>query len=241
MDPALDAALRHPLVQKHPLMKHLAGERERVGRAEAKHEEHRRAAEEYQAALATWKRTCDQAVAEGEDLPTKPPAPDYDLGRAAHTIVQQKMALVEQARSLLADAAPDLVPQLAAEADKVVAVTAKGRVADVPKQMAALEQARVVLTAVAKAAWPHDVTGYRPLDHGQMVDLAVSGQDSHSRDWDAFLAEQQRRAEAEVRQAAEMAALSAKAQAQPGQLAQAGVGRNPDPVPVPVQRQGWAR
>lgn len=107
MDPAVDAALRHPLVQKHPLMKHLAGDRERLGRAEAKHEQHRRAADEYEGRVAVWKRACEQAVAQAEDLPPKPVPPEYDLGRAANVILMEKQGLVEQARSLLADAAPD--------------------------------------------------------------------------------------------------------------------------------------
>ena len=240
MSPDLDAALRHPLVQRHPLVKHLAGERERLGRAEAKHEQHQRAGEEYQGRLAAWRRACDQAVADAADLPPKPVPPDYDLGRAANAILQQKMALVEQARMLLADAAPDLVPQLAAEADKLLATTAKGAVTTLPRQMAALEQLRTILTAVAKCAWPHDVTGYRPLDHGQLVDLAISGQGSHARDWAAFLAEQQRRAEAEAAAAAEMATLADKAAEQQGRMVIGGPGTfgQPDVPPVDTRLAG---
>lgn len=240
MSPDLDAALRHPLVQRHPLVKHLAGERERLGRAEAKHEQHQRAAEEYQGRLAAWKRACDQAVADAADLPPRPAPPDYDLGRAANTILQQKMALVEQARMLLADAAPDLVPQLAAEADKLLAVTARAQVQTIRKQQAALEQLRTVLVAVAKCAWPHDVKGYRPLDDGQLVDLAYSGQESHARDWASFLAEQQRRVEEAAAAAAEMEALHEKAVEVPGRMVIGGPGTfgQPDVPPVDTRLAG---
>lgn len=121
---------------------------------------------------------------------------------------------------------------LAAEADKLLSAAAKAQMQTAEKHLAALEQLRAVLVAVAKCAWPHDVTGYGPLDHGQLLDLVLYGQGSHARDWTAFLAEQQRRAEAEAAAAAEMAALAERAATQPGRLVQEGLGRNPDPLPV---------
>lgn len=238
----VEAALQHPVVARHPAVKSLAKEQARLAKAkQAQLERTRKADAAYQQALVAWQAEHDQAVLDGrEHLPPKPQGPAGTNAQAL--LVNEGERLRQDAQTLLADLAPQLVLKLAAYLDDQLAAVRQGPVGAVPDALSAVNASRSAVWTVARSRWsPVQLPKPpEPIGVGELVVLALGPPGGYSDQWGGIVEADRRRAEDEARQAAEMAQLRDKAVEVPGRMVIGGPGTfgQPDVPPVDTRLAG---
>lgn len=100
----------HPILAECPEFVAVAERREALAEAERRHRERVASAmTPYREALATWRRDCEQAILDGRQPPTEPPAPDLggDAG-GPHLFQRERERLAAQEMATLADLAAEV-------------------------------------------------------------------------------------------------------------------------------------
>jgi len=223
MNPDLAKALDHPVVASWSVIRRDVKKRAKLEEALRRVNERRHKAEAIAAAeLARWRAERESALLAGEEVPDSPPkAPDLsELTRDYQVVHAARLAADQAITAAVADAAPGIVAKLAAHLDDQLAAAAREPVAHLPEALAAVEESRAAIWAIARTRWSRAELPVEPapLTIGLLAETVLAGAGHLSAAWGSFLAAQEAKAKAAKADAARLEALREQAAANPGEM-----------------------